>query len=94
MFWRDLLPPCSDPKSSAISGKTTTLAGRFVHLSHDGVDPRSILALTFTKKAADEMKARIAAALALSFARDLNITTFHAFAFRHLRRNPPVAGLC
>src|SRR5580704_5829977 len=47
------------------SGKTTTLVGRFVHLVHNGVDRRRILALTFTKKAADEMKGRIAAALAL-----------------------------
>ena len=38
------------------SGKTTTLAGRFVHLVRQGVDRRRILALTFTKKAADEMR--------------------------------------
>ena len=36
------------------SGKTTTLAGRFVHLVRQGVDRRPILALTFTRKAADE----------------------------------------
>ena len=38
------------------SGKTTTLTGRFVHLVRQGADRRRILALTFTKKAADEMK--------------------------------------
>jgi len=75
------------------SGKTTTLAGRFVHLVHSGVDQWRILALTFTKKAADEMKERIMAALALPSARDLNIATFHGFAFRHLRRNPQRAAL-
>jgi DNA helicase-2/ATP-dependent DNA helicase PcrA len=75
------------------SGKTTTLAGRFVHLVRQGVDRRRILALTFTKKAADEMKSRIAAALDLPSAADMSVATFHGFAFRHLRRNPQLAGL-
>jgi DNA helicase-2/ATP-dependent DNA helicase PcrA len=75
------------------SGKTTTLAARFVHLVGQGVDRRRILALTFTKKAADEMKQRIAAALRLESAADLMVATFHAFAFRHLRANPEPAGL-
>jgi DNA helicase-2/ATP-dependent DNA helicase PcrA len=75
------------------AGKTTTLAGRFVRLVRQGVDRRRILALTFTKKAADEMKSRIAAALDLPSAADLNVATFHGFAFRELRRNPQLAGL-
>ena len=75
------------------SGKTTTLAGRFVHLVRQGIDRRRILALTFTRKAADEMKSRIAAALDLPSAADLSVATFHGFAFRHLRRNPQLAGL-
>src|SRR5215467_12528915 len=70
------------------SGKTTTLAGRFVHLVKQGLDRRRILALTFTKKAADEMRSRIATALGLPSAADLAVATFHGFAFRHLRRNP------
>jgi len=75
------------------SGKTTTLAGRFVHLVRQGIDRRRILALTFTKKAADEMRSRIATALDLPSAPDLSIATFHGFDFRHLRRNPQLAGL-
>src|SRR5215471_17933112 len=75
------------------SGKTTTLAARFVHLVRQGVDRRRILALTFTRKAADEMRSRIAAALDLPSAADLSVATFHGFAFRHLRRNPQLAGL-
>src|SRR5262249_23424657 len=75
------------------SGKTTTLAVRFVHLVRQGCDRRRILALTFTKKAADEMRSRIAAALELASAAELNIATFHGFAFRELRRNPEIAGL-
>ncbi len=75
------------------AGKTTTLACRFVHLVRQGVDRRRILALTFTKKAADEMKSRITAALDLSSAAELNVATFHGFSFRELRRNPQLAGL-
>jgi DNA helicase II / ATP-dependent DNA helicase PcrA len=75
------------------SGKTTTLAGRFVHLVRQGLDRRRILALTFTKKAADEMKSRIATALDLPSAADLSVATFHGFTFRQLRRNPQIAGL-
>src|SRR5260370_5425337 len=75
------------------SGKTTTLVGRFVHLVRQGVDGRRILALTFTRKAADEMKARIVQALDLDSAHDLTVATFHGFAFRHLRSNPQLAGL-
>jgi DNA helicase-2/ATP-dependent DNA helicase PcrA len=75
------------------SGKTTTLVGRFVHLVRQGGDPRRILALTFTRKAADDMKARIVRALDLGSGTDLTVATFHGFAFRHLRRNPQLAGL-
>jgi DNA helicase-2/ATP-dependent DNA helicase PcrA len=38
------------------SGKTSTLTGRFVHLIRQGVDPARVLAVTFTKKSADEMR--------------------------------------
>jgi ATP-dependent DNA helicase UvrD/PcrA len=75
------------------SGKTTTLVGRFVHLVNEGVDRRRILALTFTRKAADDMKTRIAQALELESGADLTVATFHGFAFRHLRSNPQLAGL-
>ena len=75
------------------SGKTTTLAGRFVHLVRQGVDRRRILALTFTKKAADEMKSRIATALNLATAAGMSVATFHGYSFRHLRSNPQLAGL-
>src|SRR5262249_53798750 len=74
------------------SGKTSTLTGRFVHLTRQGVDPRRILAVTFTRKAADEMR-RIARLLELSTAGSLDVMTFHAFAFRLLKRNPAIAGL-
>jgi DNA helicase II / ATP-dependent DNA helicase PcrA len=75
------------------SGKTTTLTGRFVHLVQQGADRRRILALTFSKKAADEVKERIMAALDVESAGGLTVATFHGFAFRHLRKNPALAGL-
>src|ERR1700681_4647032 len=74
------------------SGKTTTLAARFVHLVRQGIDPRRILALTFTKKAADEMQSRIVGMLGLEGATGLAIGTFHRFAFQRLRQNPQAAG--
>jgi hypothetical protein len=84
--------PPPEPETSSsfwpvpVRGKTTTLAGRFVHLVRQGVDRRRILALTFTKKAADEMKSRIATALDLPSAADMSVAIFHGFSFRHLRR--------
>ena len=75
------------------SGKTSTLTGRFVHLIRHGIAPARILAVTFTKMAADEMRSRIASLLQLPSAEGLNVMTFHAFAFRLLKRNPAVAGL-
>src|SRR6516162_6835757 len=75
------------------AGKTTTLAVRFVHLVRQGVDPRRILAVTFTRKAAIEMQDRIVRLLRLDGPKGLAVDTFHAFAFRHLRRRPQRFGL-
>src|ERR1700745_214002 len=75
------------------SGKTSTLTGRFVHLIRQGVQPTRILAVTFTKKAADEMRRRLARLLELQSPVGLEVMTFHAFAFRLLKRNPGIAGL-
>jgi DNA helicase-2/ATP-dependent DNA helicase PcrA len=75
------------------SGKTSTLTGRFVYLIRQGVDPARILAVTFTKKAADEMRRRIARLLELPSPSGLHVMTFHAFAFRLLKKNPGMAGL-
>jgi DNA helicase-2/ATP-dependent DNA helicase PcrA len=75
------------------SGKTTTLTGRFIRLVQQGVDRRRVLALTFTRKAADEVKERVVKALDLESARELTVATFHGFAFRQLKSNPQAAGL-
>jgi len=55
--------------------------------------PARILAVTFTRKAANDMRARIARLLELPSSGGLHVMTFHAFAFRLLKRNPGAAGL-
>ena len=75
------------------AGKTATLVARFRHLVDAGTAPRHIMAVTFTKKAAEEMRGRIARALDLESGHDLRVYTFHGLALRCLQRNPHLAGL-
>ncbi|MGO9459205.1 MAG: UvrD-helicase domain-containing protein [Rhodomicrobium sp.] len=75
------------------AGKTSTLTGRFIYLVSKGADPARILAMTYTKKAADELRTRIVRLLEQASAEGLHIATFHAFAFRELKRDPAAAGL-
>ena len=71
--------------AGAGSGKTKVLTSRIAHLIHLGVDSFRILALTFTNKAAKEMKERIEHMLGNSEARNLYIGTFHSVFSRILR---------
>jgi DNA helicase II / ATP-dependent DNA helicase PcrA len=71
--------------AGAGSGKTRVLTYRIVHLMHQGIDPFQILALTFTNKAAREMKERIANILGSAEARYLWMGTFHSIFARILR---------
>ena len=77
--------------AGAGSGKTRTLTYRIAHLIEEGADSFSILALTFTNKAAAEMKERIIK-LVGSEARNIWMGTFHSVFARILRSEAPKLG--
>lgn len=75
--------------AGAGSGKTRIVTERIIHLIEQGVDPRQILALTFTNKAAREMQERVRRKCAF----DVLIATFHSLGVKILRESAEVLGL-
>src|SRR5688572_15595342 len=71
--------------AGAGSGKTRVLTYRIAHMLKNGVSPFNILSLTFTNKAAKEMKGRIAGIVGNSVARNLWMGTFHSVFAKILR---------
>ena len=78
--------------AGAGSGKTRVLTSRIAYLIQQGVPPECILALTFTKKAAAEMKDRVAQMVGERQARRLWMGTFHSVFIRFLREFSDIIG--
>ena len=79
--------------AGAGSGKTRVLTYRIAYLMEQGIDPFNILALTFTNKAAREMKSRIAQIVGESEAKNLWMGTFHSVFAKILRIEADKLGL-
>lgn len=95
----DILQGLNDPQLEAVkqqtgamlvlagagSGKTRVLTTRIAHLIRHGVNPREILAVTFTNKAAKEMRERLERMLGSDIVRNLWVGTFHSICAKILR---------
>ncbi|HEY8055109.1 MAG TPA: UvrD-helicase domain-containing protein [Terriglobales bacterium] len=79
--------------AGAGSGKTRVITHRIAHLlAHYRTPPHAILAMTFTNKAAQEMQQRVAALLSYQPGELPQVSTFHSFCVRSLRRDYPAIG--
>ena len=78
--------------AGAGSGKTRVLTSRIAYMIEQGTDPSRILALTFTKKAAGEMKERIGQMVGERKARRIWMGTFHSVFIRFLREFADAIG--
>lgn len=75
--------------AGAGSGKTRTLICRISHMINNGIPPDHILAITFTRKAADEIRERLSQFIGPR-ARDINTSTFHQLCLSILKQHPQI----
>jgi DNA helicase-2/ATP-dependent DNA helicase PcrA len=73
--------------AGAGSGKTRTLTAKFSHLVNQGLDPKRILAITFTNKAADEMKSRLMKMTGLDYRFFHWVRTYHSACLMILKQH-------
>jgi ATP-dependent DNA helicase Rep len=79
--------------AGAGSGKTRVITRKIAHLiDHAGIEPRHITAVTFTNKAAREMKERVAALLKGRDVKGISISTFHSLGLNIIRREHKTLG--
>lgn len=78
--------------AGAGTGKTRVITMRITYMVEEGIDPANILSVTFTNKAANEMRLRIAGMVTPAAAKALTIGTFHAFCVRLLRVHAETIG--
>lgn len=77
--------------ASAGTGKTSTIVGRIAKLLKEGINPREILLLTFTNKAANEMISRLERHFDSAITKQINAGTFHAVAYRYLKEHSQIS---
>ena len=78
--------------AGAGTGKTRTVIFRIANLLERGVDPRNILAVTFTNKAACEMRERVGEIVRRETAEEMTVCTFHSLCVRILRVHAGLLG--